>query len=107
MAVKDIKEAGKKKKRRYITDYFWIAVVAFFVVGLITSVISDARHTSDINSQLAAVNAEITEVENQNDEIREILEGGDYLGYIEKIARENYGYCSPGEDVYYNNLYGE
>ena len=27
--------------------------------------------------------------------------------YFEKIAREEYGYCKPGEKVYYNSSFGE
>ena len=40
-------------------------------------------------------------------EIKEILDEEDHDEYFEKIAREKYGYCKPGEKVYYNSSFGE
>ena len=31
----------------------------------------------------------------------------DHKEYFEKIAREKYGYCKPGEKVYYKSSFGE
>ncbi len=107
VAVRNIKEARPKKQRRHFTDYILLTIVVGSLVGLAFGVSSDIRHIADTKAQTASVNSEILNLENENESIREIIDSGDYREYIEKIAREQYGYCSPGEDVFYDNLFGE
>ena len=46
-------------------------------------------------------------IDKESAEIQEILDEENHDEYFEKIAREEYGYCKPGEKVYYNSSYGE
>lgn len=50
----------------------------------------------------------LQECENIKEDIaekKEIVNGERFDEYCEKIAREKYGYCKPGEKVYYYNIY--
>ena len=39
--------------------------------------------------------------------IAETLKEENHDEYFEKVAREQYGYCKPGEKVYYDSAYGK
>jgi cell division protein FtsB len=62
---------------------------------------------NDINKEIDAIDTSISQLDEESDEILEILNEKNHDEYFEKIAREEYGYCKPGEKVYYNSSYGE
>ena len=61
----------------------------------------------ELNKEIEAVKQDITELDEESEDIKEILNEENHDDYFEKIAREKYGYCKPGEKVYYNSSFGE
>lgn len=107
MAVRNISEAKPKKKKFRKVHYLWVLLVAVAVLFVFTSLAQNFIKLSDLNSRIAAINNEIVELDNESGEIQKILNDKDHRDYFEKIAREEYGYCKPGEKVYYNSSFGE
>ena len=75
----------KNRKHSVILAVLFAALVCYFVATLI--------------SLQSKVRAE----ENALAELEMIIENGDEDAYIEKIAREQYGYAMPDERVYYDS----
>ncbi len=95
MAVAKIKE----KKRSIILIVLLCALVCYFVATLIS-----------LQSQVRAQEKNVDNLKNQyqqqlddNSELQRLIEEGNESEYIEKIAREQYGYAKPDERVYYDS----
>ena len=107
MAVRNISEAKPKKKPRRKVHFLWgfiIACAAVFVLGSLALNFIEYDRLVDEEAQLKQ---EITELDEESAEIQSILDSENHDEYFEKIAREEYGYCKPGEKVYYNSSFGE
>lgn len=107
MAVRNISEAKPKKKKFRKVHYLWVLLVAVAVVFVFTSLAQNFIKLSGLKSQIGDINNEIIALDNESNEIQRILDDKDHKDYFEKIAREEYGYCKPGEKVYYNSSFGE
>ncbi len=89
---------AKRKKRK---SNFFVKMVTFCFI--VCAAVSFIRTQSDVVSkrrELAALQQSIKLQEASNDEIKRILEGGDNLEYIERIAREKLGYAYPDEKIF-------
>jgi cell division protein FtsB len=82
-----------------------LAVMGFMV--LFGKISSNYIKLGQLNKEIESVKQEITQLDAESAEIKEILDEEDHNDYFEKIAREKYGYCKPGEKVYYNSSFGE
>lgn len=107
MAVRSINDAKPKKKKLRKAHYLWIMLVAGTAIFVIASIAQNYIEYRQIKSEVSAVNAEIAALDKESEEIEKILSDDDHSDYFEKIAREEYGYCKPGEKVYYNSSFGE
>lgn len=107
MAVKSINDAKPKKKpiRKFHLLWILIAIMGFMV--LFGKISSNYAKLSEINKEIEAIDDSISQLDEESNEILEILNEENHDEYFEKIAREEYGYCKPGEKVYYNSSYGE
>ena len=107
MAVKNISDAKPKKKKFRKVHFLWIvlAVVGFMV--LFGKISSNYIKLGELNKEIEAMQQQITELDEESADIKEILDEEDHDDYFEKIAREKYGYCKPGEKVYYNSSFGD
>lgn len=107
LAVKNISDAKPKKKKFRKVHFLWIvlAVVGFMV--LFGKISSNYIKLGELNKEIEAMQQQITELDEESADIKEILDEEDHDDYFEKIAREKYGYCKPGEKVYYNSSFGE
>ncbi len=107
LAVRKRNEVKPKKKKFYKVN----VILAFILIS--ASVIgysvfrSNMQKAEELNKQVAEVSQEISQMEQENAQIKEILEDDDHYEYFQEIAREDYGYCKPGEKIYYNSSYGE
>ena len=95
MAVKKI----KNRKHSIILAVLFCALVCYFVATLIS-----------LQSQVRAQEKNVDNLKNQyqqqlddNSELQRLIEEGNESEYIEKIAREQYGYAKPDERVYYDS----
>lgn len=91
----------KKKNRKHsiILAVLFGALVCYFVATLIS-----------LQSKVRAEEREVADLKNsyqqqldENSELQMIIDSGDESAYIEKIAREQYGYAMPEERVYYDS----
>lgn len=95
MTVKKI----KNRKHSIILAVLFAALVCYFVATLI-SLQSKVRAEEDAVDELK--NSYQQQLD-ENAELEMIIENGDEDAYIEKIAREQYGYAMPDERVYYDS----
>ncbi len=107
MAVRNISEAKPKKKKLHKvnillgTFFVLISVIAFSVF------FTNIEKANAFEDEYNDLFVKTQQLEADSLEIEEILKDDDHYEYFEKIARENYGYCKPGEKVYYNSSFGE
>ncbi len=107
MAVKSINDAKPKKKPIRKFHLLWILLLVMGFMVLFGKISSNYAKLNELNKEIAAIEQSITDLDKESDEIQEILDEENHDEYFEKIAREEYGYCKPGEKVYYNSSYGE
>jgi len=89
---------AKRKKRR---SSFFVKIVTFcFIVCAAVAFIQTQSDVVSKRRELAALQQSIKLQQASNDEVRRILEGGNDLKYIERIAREKLGYAYPDEKIF-------
>lgn len=92
-----------KKKRSKGRIILWIAVAAFLLYAII-SFISQQVQISQKESQLNAIQQQLSVQNLENEELKDALDAG--LGqsseYIERIARKELDFAKPGERIFVN-----
>ncbi len=112
MAVRNIDEAKVKnvenKPKKIAKTHILIvaAILLLFGTAIGTAAVNFAD-TAEYNRKISELNKEASEVSVESSKIYETLKEENHAEYFEKIAREQYGYCKPGEKVYYGSAYGE
>lgn len=89
----------KNRKHSIILGVLFCALVLYFVATLISL-------QTKVNAEENALEDLKTSYQQQLDENAElemIIENGNESDYIEKVAREQYGYAKPDERVYYDS----
>ena len=89
----------KNRKHSIILAVLFAALVCYFVATLI-SLQSKVKAEEKAYEELSQTYQEQL---NENAELEMIIENGNEDAYIEKIAREQYGYAMPDERVYYDS----
>ena len=107
MAVKNISEAKPKKKKFRKVHFLWIVLAVMGFMVLFGKISANYIKLGELNKEIEAMQQDISQLDEESAEIKEILDEKDHKEYFEKIAREKYGYCKPGEKVYYNSSFGE
>ena len=108
MAVRDFGEARKAKKREIKKVHVLIIFVAVVLTTLLVSqCVTNYVRAAEYNREAQQLEELAVSVSEESAEISETLKEENHQAYFEKIAREEYGYCKPGEKVYYNSSYGE
>lgn len=96
---------AKKSKRHFsfIMVVLFVSVAVIFIVSLVA-----------INKEIKEQKAEVEQLQSQcevqeaeNDELQSMVDSGNQDEYIEKVAREKYGYIKQGERVYQDIASGE
>ncbi len=107
MAVRNINEV--KPNRKSISKYHivLILVIALMSTFVITKCVSNYARAAEYNREASEIEAAATAISEESADISETLKAENHEAYFEKIAREEYGYCKPGEKVYYNSSFGE
>ena len=95
---KDVSSVAKKRKRK---SSFFVKMVTFcFIVCAAVAFIQTQAEVVSKRRELAALQQNIKLQQASNDEVKRILEGGNDLEYIERIAREKLGYAYPDEKIF-------
>ena len=95
----------KTKKRKHsfmLTVCFIAALIAFSIL-----LISINKQISESRAQLAQVQAQHDKIAAENAQLQNEVDSGNQDDYIERIAREKYGYIKPGDRVYQDVAPGE
>ena len=112
MAVKNFSEAQQKQKKQQKSKIrrfhaVWMAVAVVFCAIVAGTCISNYSKAAEYNEQADKVSEEISALDKETSEIAVTLQKKNHDEYFEKIAREEYGYCKPGEKIFYDSSYGE
>ena len=89
----------KNRKHSIILGVLFCALECYFVATLIslqTKVNAEENALEDLKTSYQ-------QQLNENAELEMIIENGNESDYIEKVAREQYGYAKPDERVYYDS----
>ena len=95
MAVKKI----KNRKHSIILAVLFCSLVCYFVATLISLQMQVRAQENTVEDLKAQYQQQVDE----NNELQQLIEEGNESDYIEKIAREQYGYAKPDERVYYDS----
>ena len=108
MAVKEFK-AAKKSRRKTASQRVHLAIViavfSLFAVTFFGCIMPNYSAAAEYDEQIAQLEAKKAALEAESEEISDSLENE--MELFEKIAREDYGYCKPGEKVFYSSSFGE
>lgn len=89
----------RTRKHSVIVYTFVFALVCFFVATLL-SLCFKVSAQKKINAELVS---QYNQQLDENADLEAYIESGDEADYIERIAREQYGYAKPEERVYYDS----
>ncbi len=89
----------KNRKHSIILAVLFCALVCYFVATLISLQAKVRAQENTVNDLKAQYQQQLDE----NSELELIIEDGNESEYIERIAREQYGYAKPEERVYYDS----
>lgn len=89
----------KNRKHSVILAVLFFALVCYFVATLISLQMQVRAQENTRDSLEAQYNQQVAD----NQELQQLIEEGNESDYIEKIAREQYGYAKPDERVYYDS----
>ena len=100
------KQTEKKRRKRstsFITNFLIIAAAAVLLANFF-SVYSKIGEKKQRYRELEKIYEQALEL---NAEYQYLLDEDNQLEYIERIAREKYGYIAPGERAFYDSSYGK
>lgn len=89
----------KNRKHSVILAVLFCALVCYFVATLISL---QSKVRAQENS-VAELSAQYEQQLADNAALNAVIENGGEADYIERIAREQYGYAKPEERVYYDS----
>lgn len=91
---------AEEKNARLRSRLFVIVLVLILVIGSV-NLVGQISRLSDKKKEVEVLKSEITEQEKQIAEDEYLLDEENELEYIERVAREKYGYAAPGERAFY------
>ncbi len=101
--AKKRKSAKKAVSRpKFIFRILLRTAAAAALLGCTILIISIQSNIAEKKAELQDIEAQISEYEAKNEDLTRILESGDTDQYMEKLAREDYGYAYPDEFRFYD-----
>lgn len=91
----------KKTKNKGLVNVAFSFVIVFLIAYAIISIITQQAEIAKSEDGLAVIRDEITEAQQQNDELTRLLSAEDEKAYMERIAIERLGYGYANERRYY------
>ena len=89
----------KNRKHSIILGVLFCALVCYFVATLISLQVKVNAEENALDDLKTSYQQQLDE----NAELQMIIENGNESDYLEKVAREQYGYAKPDERVYYDS----
>lgn len=98
--IKEIKPK-KRRKKRYILLYLAIIGFAFYaVITIVNQNVQIAEKRAELNDLQQQIN--VVEIQTQYLQKVQSYKGEELNEYIEKIAKEDFGYVGEGERIFIN-----
>lgn len=92
--------AKKQKKRSRLFTVAAQVGLCVVAVSLSVSIFINYMRITEKQQELEAVNGQLEQQLQQNDELNRVLESGSDLEIIERVARDKLGYAKPNERVF-------
>lgn len=98
------KRAARKAESRpkFIFRLLLRTAAVATVIGCTALIISIQSNIAEKEAELRVLNEQISEYQAKNEDLTRILNSGDTDRYMEKLAREEYGYAYPDEFRFYD-----
>ncbi|MDD3429032.1 MAG: septum formation initiator family protein [Oscillospiraceae bacterium] len=90
----------QKKSKKSCSVLLLKGGIALLCVYLIVALVMSQVEIMIKRQQIEALDTAITRQEAENQELQRLLTSGDEDEYIERIARDKYGYASPQERIF-------
>ncbi|MBQ6267193.1 MAG: septum formation initiator family protein [Clostridia bacterium] len=87
-----------QQERRF--SFITLAVVLLVVCVFVVTILSLTAQAQEKKREIASLNATLAAQQAENQRVQDLIDQGDESEYIERIAREKYGYARPEERVY-------
>ena len=91
----------QRKKKQILNDAVRITIV-LALIGCTASIISLQSNIAERKTELDTLRSQAETYEAENEDLERILNSGDIDSYMEKLAREDYGYAYPDEYRFYD-----
>ena len=95
-------EAGKNKKGKFLFKLLIRITIVLALIGCTASIISLQSNIAERKTELDTLRSQAETYEAENEDLERILNSGDIDSYMEKLAREDYGYAYPDEYRFYD-----
>ncbi len=99
--------AKRKGKAKHGGSFFLLVIMVALVIFSAVTIVSYAKEIQSRQAEVNQLQAQCNEQLAENEELQNIIDSGDKDEYIEKVAREKYGYIKPGDRVYQDIASGE
>ena len=94
---------NSKRKFSYIMVVLFLSVAVIFVVSLVAI----SKEIKEKKAEVAQLESTCEAQEAENNELQSMVDSGNEDEYLEKVAREKYGYINQGDRVYQDIASGE
>ena len=95
-------EAVKNKKGKFLFKLLIRITIVLALIGCTASIISLQSNIAERKTELDTLRSQAETYEGENEDLERILNSGDIDSYMEKLAREDYGYAYPDEYRFYD-----
>lgn len=92
----------EKKKSRFLFKLLFRSTIVLALIGCTASIISLQSSIAEREAELATLRSQTEAYEAENEDLERILNSGDIDTYMERLAREEYGYAYPDEYRFYD-----
>lgn len=94
--------AAANKRGKFLFKLLIRTTVVLALIGCTASIISLQSSIAERKAELAALRSQTEAYEAENEDLERILNSGDIDAYMEKLAREDYGYAYDDECRFYD-----
>lgn len=77
-------------------------IIFAMIIACIVSFVATQSSLSDMEKEIESIDAKKDEVDEENAELRRVLDNNDMNAYMEKVAVEDMDYAYPNERRYYD-----
>lgn len=95
------KNKKAKRKNSGLINFWFTIVIAFLIIYAVISIITQQAEITKSEANLQTIRDEITEAQQENDELSRALSAEDEKAYMERMAIEKMGYGYANERRYY------